>query len=398
MRKSLILFFILQSCFFTLKPPSDRLPPCSAGTSVVNAYSQTWDELVKKIHSPVLSVSGFKNSDALYRSPNSSNIEKALAPVKNTISILYKKDPKRLRLELSRAFKKEPLQIHSLSFLAAVQKPSPEDILWFHNVFDQYRLAKFWLSLNPVYDKQLIKNLAPYYKKNFFTRRFTNYNLYWLIQYDQQKHIAIPKNILNRVNIKIVESYSFNRRRQRAFLKNLNLAILNPEKWLSSDFALTSTEIKIWILKGYFNNLNTKGIEKNKLKYDYEIWERVIQNELKQNLLVHNNVKKDIDIIFFNTLLSFKRKFSKKMHTLVESICEKEKKLKTSCFSYYIKYKKKLVFSKWRSLNDLEKEWVFLSNAKAILSLKAFQTKEFSHFLLSHRNKRLGNVFKSMQK
>ena len=300
-----------------------------------------------------------------------------------SMKLLYEIHRKRLLFELSQLFKAGHY-IHFLTFMQAIPHPGPEDIQWLRKKFNEHRIAKFWLSLNPRCDLRIVEAITPYYKKGFFTQRFTNHTLYWLIQYNHHHQIQNPKNILKKADLKIVES--FTEMRQKKFLNVMGEQILpqvQPKEW----FASSSYAVLSWLMSLYFKNMYSSP-----------------RGDWFQALL--DRLKREKDPFLFRILISHRVVFSEKnlvrevkhLQGLLGKKCEALPQLKWVCFSYFSRVNPSKAYALWRRLSPFERTTAALENMSRIMKLSIFHKNknEFSRWALFHPKEGLRHRFVSL--
>ena len=303
------------------------------------------------------------------------------------MKLLYRLDPKRLRSDLNKMFTSDELKIHSISFLKAVAKPTKEDKLFFYRQFRKHRMAKYWLSLHTRFDGEILLALRPYYKSNLFTERLSNYTLYWYLLYKKIRKEKISKQVVSKINLKIVESIP--ERRQAALLRALGSRIYSRIKFQEWFFA-DSFQVNLWLLKNYFHikHRHLRGRYARLLK----IWEAEFLKfltQLPEQLTVKSLLLQKIGI-FYLDLWSEKEKWA------FNEMCQKTpmtKKIKTkkvkirkeTCFLFWLKTSPAAAVKEWEKLSPIFKRNFSDLYFRDMISLKEFQGSKNLRWFLSNK-------------
>ena len=285
------------------------------------------------------------------------------------MKLLYQLHPKRLRSDLNKMFVSNELKIHTLSFLKVVTEPTKEDRLWFYEQFRKHRVAKYWLGLHPRFDDEIFLALEPYYKKNLFTERLSNYTLYWYVLYKHHHKAKISEEIISRSGLEIIESIP--ERRQAPLLKALEKYIpmrIKFKEWM----ATSSYQIKFWLLRTYFR---TKGKTRKNSAPLPGAWDIDFSEFLSRS--------EDLPLLKIATF--YLSLWSGKERSVFKERCQRTGILQEICFRFWLHISPETAVNKWKTMSSLIKQKLSALYFRDMISLKEFHGLDTIKWFLSNK-------------
>ncbi len=290
------------------------------------------------------------------------------------MSLLHRINSKRLRFELFRLFKDKNQHIYSLVFIESIFSPLAADIQWFKKIFYKYRIAKSWLSLDSKFDRAIVQALKPYYNNALFTKRLTNYTLYWLIQYSHYHNIQLRKQLFQYISLPIVESFS--EIRQEKFLESAAGQLFSQiqiEEWFQS----SSEKITLWVLKMFLKS--SRHISRPKKDLFATLLFQKLRNQKKP--------------FFFRAILSFHKfknivfenSWSKDIQNIMNQKCKSLPQLQFVCFTYFLQVDQQKAYEMWNVFSSSSKKIATLENMSMIVRCEIFVEHGFYQWALFNK-------------